>query len=337
MIKNSNTFKTMVALLCSFGLAACSTVDTGEESSAASTSANDDLPYIGILQLTSHPALDAISEGVIDQLEKAGYIDGETAVIDLQNGQGDQSNLQSMTERFLANEADILVGIATPAAQTLANATQEIPIILGAVTDPIAANLVDSLETPGKNITGVSDKIPVEAQFDLIKELLPDIKTIGFLYSSSEDNSLSSAIEAEKVANSLGIEVITKTITSANDVTQIAESLAKEVDAIWVPLDNTVATSTATLISIADAHSIPVFPSVDTMVEEGGLATVGLNQYNIGIQTGEVTVAVLEGEDPSQYAIQSPNETETILNLEKALQLNIEVPDSIKDTAIIME
>ncbi len=335
MTNYSNYLKSAATLLFGLGLAACGS--GSETESVASSTSGEDLPYIGILQLTSHPALDAISEGIIDQLAEAGYVDGETAVIDLQNGQGDQANLQSMTDRFIANDADVLVGIATPAAQTLANSTQDIPIILGAVTDPIAANLVESLEAPGKNITGVSDKIPVEAQFELIQSLLPDIETIGFFYSSSEDNSMSSAKEAEAIAKSLGIEVITKTITSTNDVAQTAESLAKDVDAIWVPLDNTVASSTATLISVTDSYGIPVFPSVDTMVEEGGLATVGLNQYNLGVQTGQMTVAVLEGENPAEFAIQLPNQTESILNLEKALQLNINVPDSIKESAIIIE
>lgn len=309
-------------------LAACGT---------PAVSSEGDLPYIGILQLTSHPALDAIAEGMIDELADAGYVDGETAVIDLQNAQGDQSNMQTITERFIANDADILVGIATPAAQTLANATENIPIIMGAITDPVQANLVASLEAPGGNVTGVSDKLPIEAQMEFITELMPELESIGFLYSSSEDNSHSSAEEAASIARELGLEVVTKTVTSANDIAQVAEALAVEVDAIWVPTDNTIASSTPTLIELTDAHGIPVFPSVDTMVEEGGVATIGLNQYDIGKQTGKVIVDVLKGADPATYPIQFPSNIETILNMKKAETLGISISDSLKDDAIIIE
>ncbi|MDE1548794.1 tryptophan ABC transporter substrate-binding protein [Jeotgalibaca caeni] len=316
-----------VILLSTLFLTSCGSSDAESMSSTAGT---DELPYIGILQLTSHPALDAISEGIIDELADAGYVDGETATIDLQNAQGDQSNMQTITERFITNKADVMVGIATPAAQALANATTEIPIILGAITDPVAANLVDSLETPGRNITGVSDQIPIDQQFELMLQLVPDLETVGLLYSSSEANSLSSAEEAEKIAHALGLSTISKTVNSANDLAQVAESLAKDVDAIWVPTDNTIATSTQTLIAATDARGIPVFPSVDTMVTEGGLATVGLNQYAIGTQTGQVTVDILEGADPATYPIQFPNEIETILNQEKASQLNITIPEDLQ-------
>lgn len=328
----------LMAIISILVLSGCATNgDTVSQSSDPSqkSESTENLTYIGILQLTSHPALDAITEGIIDQLKTAGYIDGETATIDFQNAQGDQSNMQSIAERFLSNEADVMIGIATPAAQALVNVTDEIPIIMGAITDPIQANLVDSLEKPGKNITGVSDKLPIEQQFELMLKLLPDLKTVGFIYSSSEDNSASSANEAQKVAESLGITVITKTVSSANDVPQTAESLAKEVDAIWVPTDNTIATSIASLVSVTDGYSIPVFPSVDTMVEQGGLAGVGLNQYSIGIQTGKVTVDILEGADPAEYSIQFPDEIEVILNEEKAKQLNIEIPDDVRVNAII--
>src|SRR5699024_3419507 len=138
----------------------------------------------------------------------------------------------------------------------------------------------------------------LEEQYDLIMKLVPEIESIGFLYSSSEDNSLSSATQAEEIATSLGLNVVTKTVNSANEIPQIAESLASEVDAIWVPTDNIIATGMSALIEVTDAYQIPVFPSVDTMVEEGGLAAIGLNQYAIGTQTGAVAVDVLEGADP---------------------------------------
>ena len=312
--------------------------DTSSDGSAASStdSINSDLPYIGIMQLTTHPALDQIGEGIIDQLEEAGYVDGETATIDFQNAQGDQSNMQSIAERFVSNDADIMIGIATPAAQALANASSDIPIILGAITDPVAACLVQSMEKPGGNITGVSDKTPARDQFILIQQLLPDAKTVGILYSSAEDNSISSAKEAEEIAASLGLKTVTKTVTSTNDIAQVAESLASEVDAIYVPTDNTIASGLATLIPVADAYNIPVFPAVDTMVEEGGLATIGLNQYALGTQTGAVAADILDGADPATYPVQYATGIQLVINRAKAEQLGIAIPDDIAQNAIFV-
>ena len=329
-----NVQKYLLIIVALFILVGCALNEDVSVDSNPSDNPSE-IPYIGILQLTSHPALDAITAGIIDQLQIAGYVNGETATIDFKNAQGDQSNMQSIAEQFFTNDADIMIGIATPAAQALVNVSDEIPIIMGAITDPVAANLIESIEKPGKNITGVSDRLPIQQQFDLMMEILPNLKTVGFMYSSSEDNSASSAKEAEKIAKELSLTVITKTVNTANDVPQAAESLAKDVDAIWVPTDNTIATSIAALVDVTDGYSIPVFPSVDTMVEEGGLAGVGLNQYSIGIQTGKVAVDILEGMDSSTYSVQYPDEIEIIINEEKAEQLNIKIPDNIMEKAII--
>lgn len=322
----------LLALLSLFVLVGCT---QGSDQSSASSA--QDLPYIGILQLTSHPALDQIADGIIDQLAEEGYVDGETATIDLQNAQGDQANMQSIADRFIGNDADVMVGIATPAAQTLANATKDIPIILGAISDPIGANLVASLEAPGGNITGVSDQIPVQEQFELMKQLMPDLKKVGLFYASNEDNSLSAGLQAEQVAESLGLETVTLTISSTNEVQQAAESLSAEVDAIWVPLDNTVASSMAALVAVTDDYRIPVFPSVDTMVEQGGLATIGVNQYAMGMQTGAVTADILGGAEPAEYPIQFPSGIELILNEKKAEELGIAIPEVVKADATIVE
>lgn len=284
-------------------------------------------PMVGILQLTSHPALDLIYQGTVDALNEAGYIDGETMTLDFQNAQGDQSNLNSMSARFVSRGADVMVGIATPSAQALANSSQEIPIVLGAVTDPEGSGLVKSNETPGGNITGVSDLTPIKEQFALIKEILPEAQTIGILYSSSEDNSIVQADQAIEIAREMGLDTQVMTVSSTNDVSQVGATLASQVDAIWVPTDNTVASAMNTLVSAADSNSIPIFPAVDTMVEEGGLATVGLDQYELGHLTGEMVVAILNGEsEPATTPIQYLAQGKVIINEEKAKQLGITIP-----------
>lgn len=288
------------------------------------------LPVVGILQLTSHPALDIIYEGIVDALNDEGFVDGKTIEIDFQNAQGDQSNLNSMSTRFVNKNASLMIGIATPSAQALANSSKEIPIILGAVTDPKGAGLVKNNEKPGGNITGVSDLTPIKEQFNLIKQILPNAKNIGILYSSSEDNSIVQAKQAIEIAESMGYETTVSTVSSTNDVSQVSSSLVNQVDAVWVPTDNTIASAMSTLVAAADENNIPVFPAVDTMVEEGGLATVGLNQYELGILTGKMAATVLKGENkPQTMPIQYLQKGEIIINLEKATELGIAIPENI--------
>ncbi|MDT1938848.1 MULTISPECIES: tryptophan ABC transporter substrate-binding protein [Carnobacterium] len=295
-----------------------------------------EIPIVGILQLTSHPALDKIYEGIMDALKEEGFVDKKNIKIDFQNAQGDQSNLKTMSERFANEQAAVMVGIATPSAQALANASKEIPIVLGAVTDPKGAGLVADNQHPGGNITGVSDLTPIKAQFNLIKTLLPDAKKIGIIYSSSEDNSVVQGKQAEEEAKKSGLEPITATVSSTNDVNQVATNLAGKVDAIYVPADNTVASAMNTLISVTDAKGIPVFPAVDTMVAEGGLATVGLNQYELGKMTGKMTADLLKGKKKAATTpIEYLKHGDTIINPKKAEKLGITIPQEMLDHAII--
>lgn len=289
----------------------------------------NDIPKVGLLQLVSHNSLDQITEGIVDALNEAGYVDGETMELDFQNAQGDQNNLNTMGTRFVTNQSDVMIGIATPAVQSLANNSSDIPVVMGAVTDPIHAGLVEDLEQPGGNITGVRDVTPVAEQVDLIQQILPNIQTLGIIYSTGEINSVKQSEETAAYAKEQGIDVHTPTITSTNDLRQVAQNLAPQVDAIWVGTDNNVASAFPTLIEVANAHQIPVFPAVSEMVEEGGLATVGLNQYHLGVLTGEMAVAILQGEDPATMPIVDPKETEFIFNEAQAEKLGISIDESL--------
>lgn len=290
-------------------------------------------PTVGLLQLVSHPSLDQITQGVIDELENEGYIDGETMELDFQNAQGDQNNMNTMSNRFVNNNADVMIGIATPAVQALANSSNDIPVVMGAVTDPINAGLVDDLDQPGSNITGVRDITPYEQQVDLITEMIPEIETLGIIYSTGEVNSVKQSEETAEYAESLGIDVVEATITSTNDLQQVGQNLVNQVDAIWIGTDNNVASAFPTLIEVANGSQVPVFPAVAEMVEEGGLATQGINQYQLGVLTGRMAVQILQGEDPATLPIEDPSETELIINTEQAELLGIELEDSLIESA----
>lgn len=293
-----------------------------------------DMKTVGILQFVSHPALDDINKGVKAGLKEAGYKEGENLNIEYQNGQADQSKLATMSQQLVDKKVDALVGIATPAAQALANTTSDIPIILGAVTDPVGAGLVKDMKEPGANITGVSDQPPVKAQINLAKKLLPKAKTVGMLYSSTEDNSKYQVAEATKAAEENGLTVKKYAVPSSNEIAQTVQVMSSEVDYIYIPLDNTIANAMQTVVTEADKAKKPVITSVDTMVEQGGLATIGQNQYELGVQTGKMAAKILSGKaDPADTPIYTFDDGDVIINEKQAEKYNIEIPSSIRNEA----
>ena len=296
---------------------------------------------VGVLQLVSHPALDQIYEGIKEGLADEGLEEGKNLKLLFQNGQGDQSKLNTMSQKLVQEKADVLVGIATPAAQALDNNVKkkDIPVVLGAITDPKGAGLVASNDKPGANITGVSDQPPVGEIIQLAKKLLPDAKKVGMLYSSSEMNSQFQVAEATKKAESLGLEVVNKPVATTNEVAQTVQVLAQEVDFVFIPLDNTIANAMETVSQEATKQKLPVFPSVETMVEQGGVATVGISQKELGVQTGKMAAKIAKGEsDPATTPIYTFSKGETIVNRAQAelFGINVDQLDS-DDTRFVGE
>lgn len=280
-------------------------------------------PVVGILQTMSHPALDQIHHGIIKGLKDEGYINGKNIKIKFENAQNDQSNLKSMSDQFQNDNAATVIGIATPAVQSLANENGNTPVIMGAVSDPLGTSLVKSLKQPGGKVTGVQDQQPIQAQVNLIKEILPDLKNIGVIYTSSDDSSTAEYKEFKKIAEKQGLIVHAYTITSTNDIEQIAQTMSQKVKAVYVPTDNTVASGIATLLKATNAAHIPVFPAADTMIKSGGLATRAVSQYDMGILTGKMAAQVLKGKDPANMPVQKVKDYETVINLKTAKNLDI--------------
>lgn len=298
----------------------------------------DETIHIGLLQFIAHPALDDIRQGIYDGLGERGYVDGENIKIDYQNGQGDQSNLKMLAEDMMNANNQLLVGLATPAAQALNQASNNrLPLVMAGVTDPVDAGLVKSLDQPGRNVSGTSDLSPVSEQLDLIQKILPDIKTLGILYNSSETNAEVSVRAVKAEAEKRGITIKEATISQTNDLAQVGEKLAANVEAIYVPNDNTIASAMPTLIGITDEKQVPVFPAVDTMVSAGGLATVGVNQYQIGRDTANIIADAIEGADLSQYAIVNTEKTDMIINPNQAERLNLDLPKEVSENAKTVE
>lgn len=285
---------------------------------------------IGICQLVQHDALDAAYKGFVDGLKEAGYEDGKNISIDYKNANGEQANCNTIATKFVNDKDDLILAIATSAAQACVNATTNIPILVTAVTDPAQAALVNSNEAPGGNVTGTSDLTPVADQIQLLKELMPDAKKIAILYCSSEDNSTIQAEMAKKEAESLGLETIEATVSNSNEIQQVVQNLVGKVDAIYAPTDNTIAAGMETVSLVATPNKIPIICGEDGMVKSGGLATKGINYYNLGKQTAAQAVKILEGADPSTMPIEYLQDVEFTYNEEIANELGIEIPEELK-------
>ncbi len=311
------------------GNAAKEPAEEGQTSSAMETPVD-----IGIIQLTEHPALDAAREGFVQALADAGYNDGDKVNIEVQNAQGDQSNLQTISQKFVSDGKDLILAIATPAAQAIAAETKDIPILVTAVTDPAASGLCDSNEAPGGNVSGTSDLTPVEEQIDLLTKLLPDAKKITVMYCSGEDNSAIQADMAEKAAKSKGLEVERKTVTSTNDVAQVTESVIGTCDAVYIPTDNVLASSMPLVSSITNPAGLPVIVGEQGMLEGGGLASVTISYSDLGKATGEMAVKIIEGADISTMPIGYAPNPELMINTDTVSELGITVPADIEASAV---
>ena len=285
-----------------------------------------DVFRIGISQFITHQSLDATREGFVDELAKQGYVDGKNIEIDLQNAQGEQRNLKTISQQ-LAESSDVVLAIATPSAQSLANTTQTTPVIFSAVTDPVSAKLVESREHPGGNVTGTSDQSSdaISTQINLIKKVLPKAKTIGILYTQSEPNSVVQKDEAKRLLEEKGFTVVEKTILDSNNVKAAAESLMTEVDMVFVPTDNIISSTMETVKQVSIKHKVPVFGGSTEMIAVGGLYNYGTNYEELGRQTARMLVRVLKGEKPENIAVELPEKLELHTNQEMADALGIDI------------
>ena len=317
------TLALLMASALMLSLAGCS------QTGGSSSSGEAETLRIGIIQPMEHESLDAAREGFVQALADHGYTDGDTIVLDYQNAQGDSSALLTISQRFVGDDCDLVLAIGTGAAQSIASQTSEIPVLITAVTDPVDAGLVQSSEAPGTNVTGTNDMNPIREQLELIPEILPDAQTVGLLYTSSEDNSILQIEEAKAILEEMNLDYVEQTVTGSNDVQQAVQSIVTRCDAIYIPTDNTFASAMPLVGSVVIESGTPVICGATGMVEAGGLITLGLNYYNLGYQTGEMAVQVLEGADPASMPVQSQNQYDYVVNEEMLSALGMELPQSL--------
>ena len=318
---NKIVFSAIAAALL-FGTLSCSKKSANSEKKVK----------IGIAKIVQHVALDSVEQGIVDYLKDNG-IDAE---YDLQNANGDVNTAAQIALKYKDENVDVAVGIATPVALALANSIKDIPVVFGTITDPLGAGLVTTLDHGEGNVTGMSDAIPTEQHIALFKEIA-GIKTLGYIYTSSEANSVSSLELVKNACKKLGLNLVTQSIANSSEVKQAAETIVNRVDGIYLTTDNTVFSALSSLIQVFEKAKKPIFSGDVTGAMNGGCVIAsGFNYYKAGRATGEMVLQILNGKKPSELPVRfmtEPEDFDLLFDLDSAKNCGIEIPKKYLDTA----
>ncbi len=296
---------------------------------AASLVQAQDAKTVAITQIVEHPALDAVYQGIKDQLAEQGYKEGENLTILHESAQGNAAIASQIARKFVGENPDVIVAIATPSAQTVAAAAKNIPVVFSAVTDPVGAKLVQSLEAPGGNITGVSDMLPIEKHIDLLQRVMPEAKRIGTVYNPGEANAVSLVNLLDERLAARGLTLVKAAATKTSEVLGAARSLVGDVDAIYLTTDNTVISAAEAVISVGERAKIPVFAADTATVERGAVAALGFNYYEHGRQTGQMVYRILQGAGTADMPVETMDTLDLFVNPDAAERMGITLSDDL--------
>jgi putative ABC transport system substrate-binding protein len=285
--------------------------------------------FVAVTAIVEHPALDACRDGIRDELKAAGYEEGKNLRFVYESAQGNSGTAVQIAQKFVGEDPDVIVPISTPSAQAVVAATSEIPIVFTAVTDPLGAKLVPSLEKPGGNVTGMSDLSPIAKHLDLIKEITPDAKKIGVTYNPGEANSVTLLNLLKELGAPAGYEIVEAAAPKSSDVLTAAQSLVGKADVIYVPTDNTIVSALEAVLKVGIDNQIPVYAGDTDSVKRGAIATIGFNYYDVGRQTGQIVVRVLKGEKPGDIPVAGVEITELVVNPGAAEKMGIAIPEAV--------
>ncbi|MGO7901379.1 ABC transporter substrate-binding protein [Rhizobium ruizarguesonis] len=300
---------------------------------ALSLPAKADDVTVAVTAIVEHPALDAARKGVLDALTAAGYKEGENLKFVFESAQGNPATAAQIARQFAGDEPNVIVPISTPSAQAVVSSTRDIPVVFTAVSDPLGAQLVKNMDKPGGNVTGLSDMSPVAEHIALIKEILPDVKTIGYLYNSGEANSVSLLAVLKAEAEKAGLKVVESAATKSAEVQGAARALVGRADAIYIPTDNTIISALEGAVAVAEESKLPLFTADTDSVSRGSIAALGFNYYDVGKQTGEIVVRVLKGENPGDIAVKAAAGSDLVVNKAAAEKMGVTLPQSVLSRA----
>ncbi|MDN2664954.1 ABC transporter substrate-binding protein [Psychromonas sp. 14N.309.X.WAT.B.A12] len=284
--------------------------------------------YVATTAIVEHPALDAVRDGIKSVLDESKY-KGDELKFTYESAQGQPAIAAQIARKLVGEQPDVIVAIATPSAQAAVSVSRDIPVVFSAVTDPIGAKLVPTLEQPGGNVTGLSDMVNVKQHIELIKEFIPNLKTLGVPYNPGEANSVSSVAALKAAAAEMGIKVIESAAPKSSDVMIATKQLVGKVDAIYCPIDNTIISAVESVIKVGIDAQIPVFAGDTDTVSRGAVAAVGYNYFDLGRQTGDIVVSILDGEKPGAIDVKLAKGTDLFVNPKMAARMGVTVPESV--------
>lgn len=294
---------------------------------------------IGVISIVEHPFLEQARQGFVDEMTRQGYVSDKNVKYDYRNAFGKVENANSIAAAFVGNKVDLIYSIATPTTKAVKERTTTIPIVFAAVTDPVGASLVNALEKPGGNVTGVSDRIPVRYQLEVIKAILPSIRRLGVPYNAGEPNSASLVGEMKKIGPELGITIVEATAATTADVAQAVSSLVGNADAVYMPTDNTMAAAVNVISDICIKNQKPFFSAEDeTIKKDGALASLSVDHYKLGAEAAKMAARILKGEaKPGDIPVGGLREYDLTINLRVARTLKLEIPDAVKAKAKLIQ
>jgi putative tryptophan/tyrosine transport system substrate-binding protein len=284
---------------------------------------------VAVTAIVEHPALDAVRKGVQDTLAAAGYKEGENLKFLFESAQGNPATAAQIARQFAGEDPSVIVPISTPSAQAVVSATRDIPVVFTAVSDPLGAQLVKNMDKPGGNVTGLSDMSPVAEHIALIKEILPNVKSIGYLYNSGEANSVSLLAVLKTEAEKAGLQVVESAATKSAEVQGAARALVGRADVIYVPTDNTIISALEGAVAVAEEAKLPLFTADTDSVNRGSIAALGFNYYDVGKQTGDIVVRILKGENPGDIAVKVAAGSDLVVNKKAAEKMGVTLPESV--------
>lgn len=284
--------------------------------------------YVAITAIVEHPALDAVRDGIKQTLKENGY-SGDQLKVTYQSAQGKPDIAAQIARKMVGDNPDVIVAIATPSAQAAVVASDTIPVVFSAVTDPLAAKLVPRLKQPGGNVTGLSDMANVKEHLALIKEFLPNLKAVGIPYNPGESNSVSMLAAIKVEAAKMGIKIVESAAPKSSDVMIATKLLVGKVDAIYCPIDNTIISAVEAVIRVGIDAQIPVFAGDTDTVARGAVAAVGYDYFDLGRQTGDIVVRILKGEKPGSIDVKMAKGTNLFVNPKMAALMGIKIPEAV--------
>lgn len=284
---------------------------------------------VAVTAIVEHPALDAARDGVKKALEEAGYKDGANLSFRYESAQGQPATAAQIAQKFAGENPNVIVAIATPSAQAMVTATQTIPVVFTAVTDPVSAQIVKDRKAPGGNVTGISDFSPLEAQFDLIKELVPAAKKIGVVFNPGEANSVALLNAVKALAPARNLQIVEASAGRTADVSAAAQSLVGKVDALYLPTDNTIISALGTVLAVGTDNKLPVFTGDTESVQKGSVASIGFDYFQVGLETGAVVVRILKGEKPGAIPVSNASGSNLVINAKAAAAMGVTVPPAV--------